>query len=488
MSDRNKLDDHLKEFFGNYSPDVPPHIWGKIVAGRKRKKPVVFWLNKKNILGLLALLIIVTGTGLLVTKKDDSKIIAPENKVSSSNAGTETAVPAAALKDNTTLNRTGINSTTITANKKEPSQSTENNNLPSANSNQNLSVSTPANKSEKINAAFNNSKEIVADKNLEVDKKRNVINQQQTIIKKKAKGKFTVQSSAIETAEAVDEKDNDAAAPKQEGFSMQRLLYGAEKISAFSMLDLNSKKTDFKTIQIPGCPADKDAAGNKQYWELYAGPDYAFKKYNDTANSALLEKRKASTSFQYAFSAGVRYTRVFSNGMSLRGGINYSQINEKFSYAQSNVVQLTYEINQQGDTINSYYVRGTKYRTSYNHYRTLDIPLLVGYELGNGRLHANINAGAVINIYSWQNGETLDTTFTPVSFTSAKSNSPYQYKTNVGVGFMGGISFYYKLNESLHLLAEPYYRYNFSPMNKGTLSIQERFSTIGLRLGLRLDL
>ena len=481
MSDRNKLDDHLKEFFGNYSPDVPPHIWENIVAGRKRKKPIAFWLNKKNILGLLALIIIVTGTGLLITKKDDSKIIAPENKISSSKPVTETAVPAAALKDNTALDAPGINPTT-TNNKKEILQSTENSNLPATNSNQNLSVSTQTNKSEKINAVINNPKEIVA------VKKRNATNQQQTIVKKKGKGKFTAQSSAIETAEAMDEKDNNAAEPMQQGFSMQRLFYGAEKISAFSMLDLNSKKTDFKTIQIPGCPADKDAAGNKQYWELYAGPDYAFKKYNDTANSALLEKRKASTSFLYAFSAGVRYTRVFSNGMSLRGGINYSQINEKFSYAQSNVVQLTYEINQQGDTINSYYVRGTKYRTSYNHYRTLDIPLLVGYELGNGRLHANINAGAVINIYSWQNGETLDSSFQPVSFTSAKSNSPYQYKTNVGVGFMGGISLYYKLNESLHLLAEPYYRYNFSPMNKGTLSIQEKFSTIGLRLGLRLDL
>ena len=481
MSDRNKLDDHLKEFFGNYSPDVPPHIWENIVAGRKRKKPIAFWLNKKNILGLLALIIIVTGTGLLITKKDDSKIIAPENKISSSKPVTETAVPAAALKDNTVLNTPGINPTT-TNNKKEILQSTENSNLPATNSNQNLSVSTQTNKSEKINAVINNPKEIVA------VKKRNATNQQQTIVKKKGKGKFTAQSSAIETAEAMDEKDNNAAEPMQQGFSLQRLFYGAEKISAFSMLDLNSKKTDFKTIQIPGCPADKDAAGNKQYWELYAGPDYAFKKYNDTANSALLEKRKASTSFLYAFSAGVRYTRVFSNGMSLRGGINYSQINEKFSYAQSNVVQLTYEINQQGDTINSYYVRGTKYRTSYNHYRTLDIPLLVGYELGNGRLHANINAGAVINIYSWQNGETLDSSFQPVSFTSAKSNSPYQYKTNVGVGFMGGISLYYKLNESLHLLAEPYYRYNFSPMNKGTLSIQEKFSTIGLRLGLRLDL
>ena len=47
---------------------------------------------------------------------------------------------------------------------------------------------------------------------------------------------------------------------------------------------------------------------------------------------------------------------------------------------------------------------------------------------------------------------------------------------------------YYKLNDRLHLLAEPYCRYNFSPMNKEMLSLQEKFTTIGLRLGIRLDL
>jgi len=465
MSEMKNFDDHLKRSFGGYSPAVSPHIWENIVAGRKKRRPAAFWLNKKNILSLAALLIVLTGGALLLSKKQDAKIISHENDVTSRQQGTEIRVPAAVGKTNTST--AGNN----------PSGTAESiSNLP------NRSISSGANiNTDHVAGA------IPASKN-EGGKGSNPGRIDQHLVKQKSKGKFTMQSNAADLAnlnEATDEK-GDHPEQMQPAFLTSRLFFNAEKLTAASLADLNGKKTDFKPIQIP-CP-EKDAAGNKQYWEVYAGPDYAFKKYNDTANSALLEKRKASTSFQSAFSAGIRFTRVFSNGMSFRGGLNFSQIKEKFSYAQSNVVQLTYEINQAGDTINSFFVRGTKYKTSYNHYRTLDVPLLVGYEIGNGRLHANINAGAVINIYSWQNGETLDTAFAPVSFSSGKSNDPYQYKTNVGIGFLGGVSVYYKLNDRLHLLAEPYYRYNFSPMNKETLSIQEKFSTIGLRLGLRIDL
>ena len=108
--------------------------------------------------------------------------------------------------------------------------------------------------------------------------------------------------------------------------------------------------------------------------------------------------------------------------------------------------------------------------------------------MGNGRLHANLNAGAIINLYSWQQGELLDTNNQPVSITTGKSNDAFQYKTNAGIGFTAAASIYYKLNDRLHVLAEPYFRYNLSPMSKDILSLQERFTTIGLRLGIRVDL
>ena len=240
---------------------------------------------------------------------------------------------------------------------------------------------------------------------------------------------------------------------------------------------------------MPGCPSfEKDAAGNKKYLEIYGGPDYTFRSFSDTGNSAYLQKRKESTKFKSGFSAGIRYTKVFYNSMSVRGGVNYSQTNEKFTFAQGNLVQVTYIINASGDTVGSYITTGTRYKTTINKYRSIDVPIVVGYELGNGKLHANINAGAVVNIYSWQKGEVLDTALTPVSITTGKGSSPYQFKTNAGVGFIGAVSVYYKLNDRIHVMAEPYFRYNFSPMNKESITLKQKYHTAGLRLGVRLDL
>ena len=108
--------------------------------------------------------------------------------------------------------------------------------------------------------------------------------------------------------------------------------------------------------------------------------------------------------------------------------------------------------------------------------------------MGNGKFHANINAGVIINAYSWQKGEVLDSAFKPVSITTGKTNSPYQYKTNIGLGFMAGVSVYYKLNEKVHVLAEPYFRYSLSAMSKENLTFKQKYNTAGLRLGLRFDL
>ena len=253
-------------------------------------------------------------------------------------------------------------------------------------------------------------------------------------------------------------------------------------------LEAYALRTFLPNIYLPGCPSiEKNAAGNKTYFEVNAGPDIALRTLSDTGNSAYLQKRKESTKFSSAYSAGIRYTKVFNNGMSLRTGLNYSQINEKFTFVQGNLVQVTYIINTAGDTTGSYITTGTRYKTTHNKFKTLDVPLLVGYEFGNGKIHANINAGTIVNIHSWQKGDVLDTSYNPISITTGKANSPYQFKTNAGMGFIGAVSVYYKLNERIHIMAEPYFRYNFTPMNKENITLKQKYHTAGLRLGVRLD-
>jgi hypothetical protein len=485
MSDNKQLDDFFKQSFSDYAPDVPPHIWDNIAAGKKKKKAGFFWLiPKKSFLTIVALL--VAGIGGFIAFKEKSPGIARENYSSLQDAG-KTA-PVAVLKDN------GGKDIVSAAGNAGETTTTDIKALPV--SNNKITKEKPFEKVEKNNAAGETTLNGTAANTGElsyVGNKSAVPGNGKRGRSKAGKRNVFSQKNANThppVAGWVDDGTDDVSSndhPANEELLIPYIEGGKEKIELVKE-SIFSKKTvqPTPTKLFEDCPGS--ASGNNYYIEAYVSPDYAFKSYSDTANSALVQKRKESLHFQSAFSAGIRYTRVFSNGMSIRAGFNYSQINEKFSYAQDNVVQMVYVINPAGDTTDSYYVRGTRFKNSYNHYRTIDVPVVVGYEMGNGNFHANINAGVMVNIYSWQKGETLDNNGTPVSITTGKDDNPYQYKTNVGVGFTSAVSLYYKFSERFHLLAEPYLRYNFSPMSRETISIQEKFTTIGLRLGIRMDI
>ena len=465
MSDQQQMDDFFKETFNNYSPEVPAGTWERIADTRKKRRVAIIWWRKWF---TTKWMIMVITAGLMVA---GGLYFNREKEVVIADIST-----AKATKANRLWKEPGLNTASTSKEKKEIKANVSPEKKMEAGINSSLS--------NKLNEAVN----IADDYSSTTAYKK---------IKTKTAGKVTLGIALP----AIENTDNDISAGnstlpnnKDETYAQELLLtkipFNLSAISALSLADKSQQQIVLNGILPPGCPpAEKDAAGNKMYWEVYTGVDYASKKYSDTGNSVFLQRRKATTSFQSAYSAGFRVTKVFNNGISLRTGLNYSQVNEKFSFIQSNIVQTTYIIDAiSGDTTGSFTVRGTRYKTTFNKYRGIDIPLLLGYEMGNGRLHANLNAGALINLYSWQQGELLDTNNQIVSITTGKSNDAFQYKTNAGIGFTAAASIYYKLNDRLHVLAEPYFRYNLSPMSKDILSLQERFTTIGLRLGIRVDL
>jgi len=474
MNNNQHFDEHIQEQFKDYSPDVPAHIWEKIVAGKDQKKPVGFWVsmfNNRSKLLLIGLIIALSSGGawyyIHQNYFNNNTVAVTDNNSSAKN--NRTATPGS----NTTQEAELV--TTEQSPVEQPA-ATNNEDKESSGTKFRSALSSSTGFTASISPA---SAETVDNNDVED-------NNSTTTIKAKNKKRFAgLGNVLIKTTSPEAEED----AFEGQGTLLGRLSFAGEKYAAKRKSGKPEKLSFKPVVFLPDCPSlEKDAAGNKKYFEFYAGPDYAFRSLADTGNSAYLQQRKESTKFRSAFSAGVRYTRVFSNSMSVRGGINYSQINEKFTFNQGNVIQITYITNSNGDTIGSYSTTGSRYKTTINRYRSVDIPLVVGYEVGNGKLHANINAGAMINIYSWQKGDVLDMLGNPVSITTGKSASPYQFKTNAGIGFIGAVSIYYKLNDRLHLMAEPYFRYNFSQMNKESITLKQKYQTAGLRLGIRLDL
>ena len=461
MSSNRQFDEHIKNQFSNYTPDVHPRIWKKIIVEKDKKRPLGFWVSmfgNRNKLLLVGLIIALSSGGAWLYFNKNIPVNDSKAAVENNNPDfTGKALPGNNQSTAHEPNTGEINTKTVV-----PAENNDGNNNPALLSNGGIKASIYA-------PSFQSDDEPNSPANSAKRYKHNYT----------GLGNVLVNTTSPGLTE--DEYEG-------QGSMLGRLTFNAEKYTEIRKNKKSGAPTFKPVIYIPGCPVEKDAAGNKQYFEFYGGPDYAFRSLHDTGNSAYLQKRKESTKFKSGFSAGVRYTKVFNNSMSVRGGVNYSQINEKFTYNQGNVVQVTYIINNNGDTIGSYTTTGSRYKSTVNRYRSIDIPVVVGYELGNGKLHANINAGAIVNVYSWQKGDVLDTAGNPVSITTGKGSSPYQFKTNAGVGFIGAVSVYYKVTERLHIMAEPYFRYNFSPMNKENITLKQKYQTAGLRLGIRLDL
>jgi len=459
MNYNQHFDEHIKDQFLDYTPEVHPRIWENIAREREKKRPAGFWFslfNQRNIL---------MGTALLLALGGGAYVLLQKNAPSTTGNTVTTAERAAqpATNDNN-------------GGKIIPFENNNTNNTAAPVSNTNADAAALTNTGNDNSTAGTTTNNIAASGN-------DGENFSAAAAEKKYSNTARLRVS-YKNGTAADYFADETGVD----YKLPFLLYTAQKNTS-PKTEASLQQRKMQNVILPGCPSiEKNTAGNKTYFEVYGGPDMAFRNLSDTGNSAYLQKRKESTKFASAFSAGLRYTKVFSNGMSIRTGINYSQINEKFQYSEGNIIQVVYIINAAGDTIGSYTTTGTRYKTTHNRFRTVDVPIMVGYEMGNGRLHANLNAGIMVNIYSWQRGEVLDNSLQPVNITTGKSNSPYQFKTNVGMGFMGGISLYYKMNEKLHLLAEPYFRYSLTPASKETITLKQKYNTAGLRLGLRLDL
>lgn len=431
----NLFDNHVKEQLANARPAVPPHIWDNIMAERDRKKPVAFWFNNMT-KGLILGLILLTGTGLgfyFYNKVNTSSPINNDNK----------KLTQADVANKKTISEKNKVTPTLQANTQI---------YPLLFDNDNTEKNIPINKTQ---AGFH-SKPIIQkafDKSLLVIENNNEDNTNQ-----------------FNTKNIINRQIFNVTLLRSSFFS-PNLQYRKLPVSPF----------------IPCPEVEKNAAGNKRYIEIYGGPDYVFRSLSDTANSVYLQQRKASIKYLFAYSAGIRYTRVFGSGMSFRAGLNYSQINEQFTSDKGTIIQNIYIINSNGDTTGSFLQSGRLYKTSTNKHKSIDIPISVGYEVGNGRIHSNINIGAMININSSQKGFVLDKNGTAVDISSNKSNSIYQYKTKTGVSFIGAASIYYKLNDRIHLMGEPYIKVALSPATKPEISLKEKFHTAGVRLGVRMD-
>jgi hypothetical protein len=171
---------------------------------------------------------------------------------------------------------------------------------------------------------------------------------------------------------------------------------------------------------------EKKLNNRKWYLDLYASPDYPIVSPHEYEQSKL------------SYMLGVRINRSLGDHFSLKTGIQYSKVNIA------------------DDSL-------------FLHLKRFDLPVLVGYSVGNEKLKATFNGGVILNLYSWFPG----------------SDSIVFFKTNTGLSLYLGVNFETKINEKFSLFGEPYYRYQLTSMTVSSVSNVKFIDIVGISIGAR---
>jgi hypothetical protein len=207
--------------------------------------------------------------------------------------------------------------------------------------------------------------------------------------------------------------------------------------------DSLSKKA--KTTSENKSEKSNELSSPKKRWflEVYASPDIPFNEIT-SGNAATTDFIKKSFKTHLSYALGVGIGRAIDKHFSVKTGFQYSKISAKM--VDSNGVGIA------------------------NHYMSIDVPFLIGYEIKNIDFKSTINAGVIFNLYSWYKGNGIAT-----------------YKNYTGISLYTGLNFAKQINNKIALFAEPYFRYRLSYITKPQAPFNQKIHVAGALFGIKYN-
>ena len=447
--DDNKLDDFLRNKLSKYPSPVPVDMWQRIQKKKDRKRFIWFWL-------MLLSPLFIAGVYFIFHKKNNTihNTSAPYSIQNTDSLKTSFTVPihpktndgGIYKKDSIATDQTG-NKITNEADTKGKEQK-ENVSKAQINT-KGISQSEVKHRSwgkTKYTFQKNSNKPIH-----QFEKEENT--KAMDLVKEKAKikgGSPTNSTGKFQISNDSDSSTNSEIVSMDK--DVKPIDSSSNRVNKYSLpKDTSEKKKEIQLASIE----KKDSANthNARTWflELFGSPDISFFERN--SGNPLYYRREISKKNSYT--VGVRAGRYLGKHLSLKIGLQYSRLTENFSF-----------------TMDSNHLA--------NQYASLDIPLLVGYDLRPTFIKTTINAGIVYNLYTWYKGMDL------VSTTDF-GNITEIYKHNTGTSVFIGLNLSKQINKELEIIAEPYYRYRLSYMTKAEIYFRQKINMAGVNIGLRYN-
>lgn len=467
------MDDFIRNKLKNYSAPVPPDLWEKIMADTN-KKPKGFWINQhKTILAIAALFLILAG----------SLTFYFFNKNASS------------IDQKSTLQQTIVS--TPGQSNVHTHNSPENQQLNGAVLTDSLQSSNNLNKStSKLPQHQNNASNSYLSKNSYLPNKQ-LLRPQSTTSHNALSGQIFSPSF---NRNLPGYSDNNQDAANNFSYNQVNAFISLKNNLLYNTGSLHLPPLNLRRILgLDACPNANGSQRNDWYIELYGAPDYTMKSVlTNGASANYLQKKDSSERMKGGFTVGARFSKTIGEHTYLKLGLQYSQMNELFSQRKENETQTTTVIIRRTITTpqgNSTTIMDTSsvtqigYRVirSLNHYKNLEIPVMLGYEFGqpDDNWRMAVNGGLIFDLSSWYMGETLDTSLQVVAINSKSNNGVYQHSLTTSI--YGSVSIYRRLSDLVDVFAEPYFRYNLFGTNS-LYGVNQRFGAAGLNIGTRIKL
>jgi hypothetical protein len=483
------FDDFFKEKLEHHDSGAPMHVWEKVrreLHEDDDDKVIAWW---KNPLWLIALFLFaggITTTGIVGMNKGWFTTTSPtvastdtkQNNVESDNPSTNTSPKTTILnatKENDKTATSDKNISDAVTNQNQPAVTSINNSITSTN------TSVISNHTQQNRFSINSNRK---------KSKRNFF--RKILQSKQPSGINTVTSETKNDENDFSSFDLTTAFSDAEKKSTFKNLFEPQKLNAVMPIGLQS---------LNNCPTIGPPRRNDLYIEVYGSADNVTRSLSGTSFTPAnyLDKRNEAEKNKVGFSAGIRISKNLGERTLLKTGINYSQINETLKYVNEKDIRIITVITIRTVTSGGQTITisdttqvtqiGTNYTTFHNKYRTIDIPLIFGYELGDSRKFSlAVNAGVIINLSSVYKGKILDTNLNPVAINTNSTLGVNAWRKNIGLGLYASLNLSKRINNQMHLFFEPYTRINLNPVTVSKTVVSQKYTTSGIQVGVRYNL
>ena len=484
MNQRNDFDRAFKDKLEHYASPTPTHLFDAIEAKRANPPAKGWRFAYWPWLGAL-LFVLLVGGGIWAYQSFDFRSGLAERNAAEPIGQKESSTLAEQQTNNSNLNTLSTLTTTSGSQSEKVSTETETTateeTVSAENTNTQYLVSnTKKAKSNSKQSTFNTQAELINSSSHSSEFAAKGV----SISPEKIENPVT-ESTEMDIDRQVEEVKDDR--PALDFSAFKPIAFGGELPNSLESLNAKmptgSKCADFK------------AKGVSFYLDLYGSPNIPIRTLTAKSEDFIdyAQQRRDSEAVNYALSAGARMAAVFASGASLRAGVEYTQINELFSYNNPDATRINVEyiVDSLGNVLwaDTSYVSGTHIVMTHNRYRILDIPVAIGYELELANFVLSIHGGAHFNLLFRQKGDFLSPDGNePVDFSSSNANAYDAFRNNIGVSLAGSFGLNYKLNSHTLLLFEPHFRYFLKPFTNDNYVVSQRYFNTGMTLGLRLKL